>query len=449
MRLLLILSLLLTSTFSIKSISDKEVEELLTKSDESHIGIFGKDVSEEFISKVTSQLAGLFLLYQINSQSIYVQENGFLVLPFGTQEEKLTTKKEFIETDFKFNDVIVHLDTIMENSIDMISSGYIQEYLKFKVQQENKFVFVLFDSNMQKKQLAYRTISKKKEFKNQFYFVQSAGKLDSIKETFKIEKFPTLLCFYPTIGKDEDDQTAGLSVIPYRGTMNFEPMNKFVELVSTPQFKAEFLKNLKKKEGEKDSNENDTPVFDDKIIIQAIGQHDPRLLDICNKVICIIAFDNFWIGGEERFSNTVNILKGVQSKFSNQGLKVILLDGGCHNYLLPDLNLQLESLPGLIIYNAKVNEFHHLMGKFNTDDILSFILKIQSGAHKPLKMKGKLELKHMDCEKEMNRLEKLTEKQESTPEEDALTKEAIENARRNEEEKKFKKDNKKRRSSEL
>lgn len=439
-----------TSSLEIQITTDSEIKTLLTTSDESHLGFFGKDISLDFIKNISEQLGGLVSLFRLEIPSEIIASNEFVVFPFGSESKKLKERIHWDQSEFKLSLLIAHLDKIMEESVEQVNAGFLQEYMGFKLKSEAKIVLVLFESNSQKKHLAFRTLSQIKSFKQQFAFVRTMGSLDSVKGPLKLDKIPAIVCFYPVQGSSENPSEAGFSAFPYKGTMNYSGMIKFFNLLSNDDFKREYLKGLKLSSDQTQAPQ--TPDgFEDDIVIQTPGPNASKILEVCAKVTCAIAFDNFWTGNDSRFNETVQILKQVQKKFSKQGLRVVLLDGGCHQYLLTQLNLQLESLPGLIAYNALTLEFHPLMGRFTAEDISDFIVKMKTGTHKPLSLPGLLELKDLDCAKEFEIKE--TRKQQNQKEltDDPLLEEAIEELRAKEKERAFIKSPKKnkRRSDEL
>lgn len=431
----------------IELITTDKIPEFLELSSEYNAGILGKDTSEEFGKELFTKLGGLIALRKLSTVSDLVANDSLLLYPIGKAQVREAHNKQWKESDFALDKLINFLDPLIKGQIEQVSGSVFEAWLKNKLTYGNKFVVTLFENNPNKKHLAYRSLSEIPVFSEKFHFTFVNSETQHLVSLLKIQKFPTLMGFYLVANKGgeegQEDQKA-ISAFPFQGPVNFITIGRWLEGILQNQ-----EKNKPKGETGSSNEENRIPEFSDEISIMD-ENNTKQLLAECQNISCLLAFENFWIEDKSRYEQTVATLKKVQKQYSRHGMKVILIDGGCHEYLLPNLNIQSDFLPNLVIYNGKDSEFYSLMGKFDYTDIIDFIKRMNAKVYKPTKLESQLVLKKQDCklekEKWIARTKNVIQKSE---EEDELMKELMAEIKNKENERKFVKQTKKRRSSEL
>ena len=431
----------------IELITTDKITEFLELSSEYNAGILGKDTSEEFGKELFTKLGGMIALRKLSTVSDLVANDSLLLYPIGKTQVREAHNKQWKESDFSLDKLIHFLDPLIKGQIEQVSGSVFEPWLKNKLTYGNKFVVTLFENNPNKKHLAYRSLSEIPLFTEKFHFTFVNSETQHLVSLLKIQKFPALMGFYLVANKDgkegQEDQKA-ISAFPFQGPVNFITIGRWLEGILQNQDK-----NKPKGETGSSNEENKIPEFSDEISIMD-ENNTKQLLAECQNISCLLAFENFWIEDKSRYEQTVATLKKVQKQYSRHGMKVILIDGGCHEYLLPNLNIQSDFLPNLVIYNGKDSEFYSLMGKFDYTDIIDFIKRMNAKVYKPTKLESQLVLKKQDCklekEKWIARTKNVIKKSE---EEDELMKELMAEIKNKENERKFVKQTKKRRSSEL
>ena len=249
-----------------------------------------------------------------------------------------------------------------------------------------------------------------------------------------------------TLVQNKKDGKPSVSAVPYTGPLNFAALHFWFERFTLSKERVD-------SEQPADPNAqppNDAvPEYSDDILVADDANTDQVVAE-CRKVSCLVAFDDFWRKDGAALERTVATLKKVQRNFSPLGLRVALFNGGCHEYLLPQLNLQFESLPALVLYNHANSEFVGMMGKFDAEDILVFVRKVRNRTLKPVKLSQPLQWKRVNCEEaRLKREDRQRTASAPSEDDDELMREVMEEVRKKEAERKFVKDKRKRVSSEL
>ncbi len=264
-----------------------------------------------------------------------------------------------IELSLEYNDIESEIKSNYEGKIREANKNTFQSILAEVNMNKKLAAIYLFDSSVQ---LSINLISQDEKLNQIFEFIVYYDPPEEMKNNLKISKLPSFTFAVPTQQRND-----ALQMILYPGEITYSKLKNFIE--QTFKF-------------EKGNNNEDIDNDNIEISINFIN-NTQDLINICTKKkLCMIAFFDMRNNNEDiikKYNETYKIYEEVSKKSSKRPISFAYINATCQSEFSSKFNIDVGSLPNLVIYSYNKDVYSNLIGTFTVEDISEFITKTVSG----------------------------------------------------------------------
>jgi len=247
---------------------------------------------------------------------------------------------------------------------------------------------------------------------------------------FQIDKLPSLLVVLlaDSSADDVDIDPNKIQLAKYAGRFNYEDLSKYFDMF-LPEEEILQQMSINKKVHEVTSKED-------------LEKYCPQESRVC--IIGLLNGDTSTQEAARSLEENQAILNLALKK--HPYLSFIWIDAICHSEVLHSLDVQVESVPTVVVFSPTLKEYSHLVGTFDNPSIAVFLEKVLKKRLSAYPLTGGLNLEQKDC-KEVHEILQRQERGDhiGSGYDDDIMKELMEEIRRKELENPTKKKKKKRR----
>ena len=273
---------------------------------------------------------------------------------YENKEERI---KNLIELSLEYNEIEKEINSEYEGKLKESNQNTISSVLSEVTLKKKLAALYIFDTSVQ---LSINLLSLDENLNKIFDFIVLFNPSEELKSNLKITNLPHFTIAFPT-----QDNKGGLQMLPYMGQITYSKLKNFIEQT----FRFEKGNN----------NEENTNI---EVKIDFLNNTNDLITSCSKKKLCMIAFFDMRNNNEDiikKFNETYKIYEEVSKKSSKRPISFAYINATCQSEFSSKFNIDVGSLPNLVIYSYNKDVYSNLIGTFTVEDISEFITKTVSG----------------------------------------------------------------------
>ena len=295
-----------------------------------------------------------------------------------------------IELPKDLENIKKEINSLYEPNIKIATASSFQKLVSDTASNSKISLLYLHEGNIG---LGFKLLTNKEMFKELFEYITFENPSPELKKHLQVSKLPYISLIIPDEEETDNYGNPQMKMMIYKGKFTYSDIFSFLTGSFAP------INNIFDSDNSTSSSEEE----DDNIPVEiSFIQKTDDLVKTCTQnKFCVIGFFDMRANEEsqKKFNESFEIFKNFTEVSKNEPISFGYINATCQKEFTSKFNVNLKSIPSIIIYSYRKGVYSNLLGKFNVDNMNELISKTLSEKIKFKKIKkNNAILQEIKCE---------------------------------------------------